>query len=185
MESSLRSRFFIAFLAPPVVHDYATKVIQDLRDRYGMDTAKAAPHITLIPPFEWAIASLSHLEETLQQFATSQPPIPLQISGFGRFGHRVLYLNVERTPALMTLQRSLSQQFEIVLGIADEKEKQRGFSPHLTVASRHVTRQTFQQAWAELQPQAVDFQWRGDRLTLLRHDGRQWHTHSHYGLAQL
>ena len=73
-------------------------------------------------------------------------------------------------------------QLEKTLGIVDLKAKQRPFSPHLTVASRNLTRQTFKQAWSELQSRQVEFKFVGDRLTLLLHNGQCWQIHSEFPL---
>lgn len=180
--SSSATRFFIALLPPAAIQDYAHQVIRELNDRYRTNTAKAPPHVTLQPPFLWQIRSLSQLEACLQGFATAQPTIPVSLSGFGAFSPRVLYINVLKTPQLLALQSALMAELEAQLGIVDPVSNRRPFSPHLTVASRNVTRQTFKQAWAELQSRSVEFEFVGDRLTLLIHDGRQWQIQREFSL---
>ncbi|HEY9698411.1 MAG TPA: 2'-5' RNA ligase family protein [Trichocoleus sp.] len=174
------NRFFIALIPPQNVQDDASRVIQDLTDRYGTATAKAPPHVTLQPPFMWQMAALSDLEQCLQNFAQRRSSISVTISGFGAFPPRVLYLNVLKTPELLSLQFDLMNQLEVQLGIADPTTKQRGFSPHLTVASRNINKSIFQQAWVELQPQSIEYQFSSDRITLLLHDGQRWQVRSEF-----
>jgi 2'-5' RNA ligase len=70
----------------------------------------------------------------------------------------------------------------VALGIVDAKAKQRGFSPHLTVASLNLTRETFRQAWSELWQQSVEFSFVGDRLTLLIYNGQNWDIRAEFSL---
>ncbi|WAL61628.1 2'-5' RNA ligase family protein [Thermocoleostomius sinensis] len=183
MPSSDRpSRFFVGLLPPPAIQDYANQVIQDLTDRYRMRTAKAPPHITLQPPFLWSIDAISRLHSELQTVAQAQAPVPIQLSGFGVFAPRVLFINVVKTPELLQLQSTLMAHLKQQLDIVDPVSKQRSFAPHLTVASRNVTRQSFKQAWAELAAQAVEFTFLSDRLTLFLHNGQQWHVQAEFPL---
>ncbi|TVQ22238.1 MAG: 2'-5' RNA ligase family protein [Leptolyngbya sp. DLM2.Bin15] len=166
------ARFFIALIPPPEIQDAALQIIQELSDRFQTSTAKAPPHITLYPPFLWTESD--RLLETLTAIAQTQAPIDITLSGFAAFPPRVLYLHVEPTPGLMDLQTTLSQQLEQRLGIVDPVEQRRGFTPHLTVASRNVTRSTFRTAWSDLQHRRLTANFRSDRLSLLRHNRRYW-----------
>jgi len=174
------SRFFVAFMAPAEVDAYARRVILELGDRHHTRTANAPPHITLQPPFEWAIAHQPALEASLSQFAHHQCPVRLVLDGFGAFAPHVLFINVVKTPKLMKLQTALQQHLETSLGILDPQTQRRGFSPHMTVASRRLTPTIFRNAWAELQPRPVHFEYEGDRLTLLLYQGSHWTIHGEF-----
>jgi 2'-5' RNA ligase len=173
-------RFFIALLPPQPVQAYANEVIQELSDRYQTYTSKAPPHVTLQAPFQWPLEQLPMLSQCLQSVAEQQPSVSVSLSGFGAFAPRVLYINVLKTADLLSLQANLATALETALEIVDPKSKQRPFSPHLTVASRNVTSQTFKRAWAELQSRAVTFDFVCDRLTLLIHNGSQWQIHTEF-----
>ncbi|HIK54919.1 MAG TPA: 2'-5' RNA ligase family protein [Synechococcales cyanobacterium M55_K2018_004] len=176
-------RFFVALIPPQEIQDYATTVIQELGDRFQTRTAKAPPHVTLYPPFEWPRKRSPELEDCLAQFAAHHAGVPVSLSGFGAFSPRVLYINVLKTPELLHLQANLMAHLEATLGIVDVTAKRRPFAPHLTVASRNVTRQTFREAWALLQDRSVAFEFLGDRLTLLRHDGGCWQIQRNFSLV--
>ncbi len=168
------SRFFIALMPPFKVQEFAERVVTELGDRHQMGTAKAPPHITLFPPFAWHPANAAELDDALKDFAAQQSAIPVALSGFGAFPPRVLYINVLKTPELLNLQAALLHYLESTLAIVDPKAKTRPFAPHLTVASRNVNRSSFRAAWAELQPRSVEFEFVGDRLTLLKHNSHRW-----------
>lgn len=170
---------------PPLeVHNYASQVIQELSDRYQTRTSKSPPHVTLQPPFESFLEQITFLEQRLSDFASQQSAVPVTLSGFGAFAPRVLYINVLKTAELLALQSALAAYLEENLKIADPKSRDRSFSPHLTVASRNLTSQTFKQAWTELQARQVEFEFVGDRLTLLIHDDQRWQIRSEFPFRQ-
>jgi 2'-5' RNA ligase len=177
---SAKPRFLIALLPPQEIQDYASQVIAELGDRYRTRTSNAPPHITVQPPFVYELAEIAAVEQYLTQFAERRSPVPITLSGFGAFAPRVLYIQVAKTPELLTLQADLAADLNHHLQITDPKSKTRSYSPHLTVASRQLTRQSFQQAWAELQPRPVEFTFVSDRLTLLIHTGRCWQIQSNF-----
>jgi 2'-5' RNA ligase len=177
------SRFFVGLMPPPAIQNYATQVIQELTDRYQTRTSKAPPHITLQPPFLWPVDAIPNLHTGLQSAAHGHSPVPVVLSGFGAFAPRVLFINVLKTPELLQLQATLMRELETHLGIVDPVSKRRPFAPHLTVASRNLTRQSFKQAWAELSTRSVEFTFVGDRLTLFIHDGQRWHVQAEFPLV--
>lgn len=178
------TRFFVGLLPTVEIQDYANQVIEELAHRYHTSTAKAPPHVTLQPPFLWQLSELAQLEACLQSFAAEQFPVPVCLSGFGAFAPRVLYLNVLKTPELLALQAGLMAELESRLAIVDPVSKHRSFSPHLTIASRNVTRSTFRQAWADLKTRSIEFSFVANRFTLLIHDGSQWRIQSEFQLLQ-
>ncbi|MBD2089815.1 2'-5' RNA ligase family protein [Microcoleus sp. FACHB-1515] len=182
MNTTLK-RYFVALLLPESLQAYAIETIELLRDRYGTGTAKAPPHITLAPPFHWSPQEVHRLEAQLQTFGQAEPPVNVQIAGFAAFAPRVLYLNVVRSPKLLDLQARLTIALESHLGIVDA-HKTRPFAPHITVASRRMTRSIFRQAWAELESRAIDFSFTAEAIVLLEHDGRGWQVRRSFWLSE-
>lgn len=175
------SRFFIALLPPQHIQDYANQVKQHFADKYASCGAqKSPPHITLQPPFEWADANVSLLETSLQEFASGQQPIPITLSGFDAFAPRVIYINVVKSQAILTLQANLMAYLASTLGIVDQVSQSRPFAPHLTVAFRDLSRQNFRAAWPEFQQRQLHFEFTADNLTLLLHDGKRWNIKSEF-----
>lgn len=181
---SAEYRFFIALLLPPSVQDAARDVIEQLSDRYHTRTARVVPHITLQPPFLWKLEQRDRLYRVLSDFAPNHPPVPIRLSGFAAFAPRVLYIHVEKTAGLMQLQAALMQHLQD-LAIEDSIAKKRGFTPHVTVASRNLTRQTFEAARLELQETSFEEQFTCDRLTLLIYKNNRWHIDREYELSGL
>jgi 2'-5' RNA ligase len=175
--NSAQRRFFIAFLPPQAMQDQAKEIQRYFAARYQSQAAqKSPPHITLQAPFEWQMADLPKLEQHLQDFAARQNPIAITLEGFAAFPPRVIFIDVQRSPALVNLQAELAAFLAQTCGIVDGAS-QRAFVPHLTVAFRDLTEQNFQRAWAEFQGRSLHYSWEAIDLTLLIHDGHQWIVH--------
>ena len=175
------SRFFIALLPPQNIQEDANDIKQYFADKYASYSAqKSPPHITLQPPFEWADTSVSILETSLQEFANQQQSVPIILNGFAAFPPRVIYIDVVKSQALLTLQTDLITYVETNLGIIDQVGKTRPFIPHITVAFRDLTKQNFRIAWPEFVQRQFYCEYTATHLTLLLHDGKSWNVKSEF-----
>jgi 2'-5' RNA ligase len=178
----MNSRYFLALLPPPEMQDYANQVRQQFADRYASKKAfNSPPHITIQPSFEWPTAAIESLVTHLTTWAHGYGAVPVCLSGFGAFAPRVIFINVCRTPDLLTLQANLStdclNELKIMPQMSDWE-----FAPHMTVAFRDLTPENFQRAWPHFKQQQLglsnaengQYHFVADRLTLLKHDGRRW-----------
>ncbi|BAU14908.1 hypothetical protein LEP3755_54640 [Leptolyngbya sp. NIES-3755] len=173
--------FFIALLPPQAIQEYATEVKCHFDQYYASRHAfKSPPHITLMPPFRWKHEYFAVLKESIEAFALSQSPISIILDGFGAFPPRVIYINVDRTDALLTLHRRLIEHLDTSIGLIDAKEKSRPYAPHLTVAFRDLTKQNFKMAWQEFKDRSLHFEFVASNLTLLKHDGQRWQIHAEF-----
>ena len=178
------SRFFIALLPPQHIQDYANEIKQHFADHYASRGAqKSPPHITLQPPFEWSDAHISQLEASLNKFAQQQQPIPITLNGFAAFPPRVIYIDVVKSQALLTLQADLMAYVASNLEIVDKTSQTRPFTPHLTVAFRDLTKQNFRLAWPEFVHRELNFDFTADKLTLLLHNGQRWNIKSEFAFC--
>lgn len=175
MNDSTESRFFIALLPPEVVQQVATSIKEDFRDRYDSAAAlRSPPHVTLQPPFLWPPVDLPRLAMALAAFAAQYPPLPMTLSGFNAFPPRVIFIDVVKTPELLSLQVNLMQYMAAELGICDRQSSHRPFAPHLTIAFRDLKPSAFRKAWPELQDRPFHAEFLVSTLTLLRHTGQRW-----------
>ncbi|MBC7824151.1 MAG: 2'-5' RNA ligase family protein [Candidatus Parcubacteria bacterium] len=166
-------RFFIALLPPQAIRDYVDDIKHHFAVHYGSYQAqKSPPHITLQPPFEWA-SDQPHLEQGWREFA-QVAPVPVTLEGFSAFPPRVIYIDVVKTPELLTLQKQLMDYSEARFGIVDRASKNRPFAPHMTVAFRDLTEQNFSAAWQEFRDRSLHFEFMANELTLLVHNGQRW-----------
>lgn len=173
--SLVKTRYFLALIPPPAIQSEATALKQYFSQHYRSQAAlKSPPHITLQAPFEWVKADRDRLIKTLAQFRSTISEVPVELSGFGAFPPRVIYLAVNHTPALMQLQATLSQYIARELQIIDQRARDRPFQPHLTVAFRDLKPAAFRKAWSEFEHKPAAYIFIATSFTLLRHTGRKW-----------
>jgi 2'-5' RNA ligase len=182
MNQPQRSLFFIALLPPQEVQEIATQIKLEFAEVYNSRAAlKSPPHITLQPPFQWNLEQLPDLEESLEEFARFHSPIPMILQNFGAFKPRVIYINVQKTPELLTIQKRLLYHLEFSLKI-DRDSKGRPFAPHLTVGFRDLTKDNFWKAWSKYASQELFFEFTIDKITLLIHNRKHWEIHREFSL---
>jgi 2'-5' RNA ligase len=175
MNITSKQLYFIALLPPKNVQEIATKIKQEFAEKYQSKAAlKSPPHITLQAPFEWDKHRVDLLEDCLREFTQVESEIPLILNGFAAFKPRVIYMNVLKTPELLTIQKNLTNYLESSLNIVDQRSKNRPFSPHLTVGFRDLTKDNFHQAWLKFEHQPIYFEFTIATLTLLIHNGHCW-----------
>ncbi|XZN91486.1 MAG: 2'-5' RNA ligase family protein [Microcoleus sp.] len=171
----LKQRFFIALVPPLEIQQQITQIKEYFAEHYNSRRAlQSPPHITLQPPFEWAMADVPKLEECLKGFAAGRLPIPITLSGFAAFAPRVIYVDVVKSPALLELQTDLMSYVGENLGIVDRVSQTRSFVPHMTVAFSDLTKPNFDAAWLEFKGRSIFFEFTAAELILLIHDGSQW-----------
>jgi 2'-5' RNA ligase len=138
--------FFIAILAPTEINVKVTEWKHYMQERYGCKVALRSPaHITLIPPFTMDEVQETNICSSLTYLAKKESPFDLILKNFAAFPPRVIYVHVQSTSHLTQLKSSLEnyltgQQFPI-------KKEERPFHPHVTIATRDLTKTSFKEAW--------------------------------------
>lgn len=175
IKKASKKRFFIALIPPENVQEEATKIKEYFKENYNSKAAlKSPPHVTLQSPFEWDIEDLPKLIQELNFFSESQELFSMTLNGFAAFKPRVIYIDVVKTPELLSIQKQLMSHLESSLNIVHQVSQNRPFAPHLTVAFRDLTKKNFYQAWPEFEDREIHFNFTMNKLTLLIHNGRKW-----------
>lgn len=183
-ERSELKRFFIALLPPEDVQIRANEIKRVMRDQYASKAAfRSPPHITLLAPFEWPISELPRLANTLARFATVQTDVPITLDGFGAFSPHVIYVNVIKSDRLMSIQPALLSHLEEQIGLVSDRDHNRSFVPHLTVAFRDLKPSMFRKAWSVFQHHEIHFDFTVSQLSLLIHDGKRWIVKENYDFS--
>ncbi|MEC4804352.1 MAG: RNA 2',3'-cyclic phosphodiesterase [Jaaginema sp. PMC 1079.18] len=175
-----RDRYFLALLPPSEIQAQILPIQQDLTETYSLKRRpNSPPHITLYPPFEWDAENVPLLIKTLQTFTQNWMPIPIQLTGFGAFKPRVIFIQPRQTSPLMELQRSLKTELETQLHLEDIN-RDRAFSPHITVAFCDRRKSDFSQVWLAVKNQEFNANFTVARLTLLIYQNRYWHLYQEF-----
>lgn len=170
----IKQHYFIALLAPTEIDQAVLSWKHDLRERYGCTVALKSPaHITLIPPYQMNPEMEPEVLGFLRQFTARQPMLPFSVSGFDHFGHRTIYLAVDKNPDLQHLYSLLRRQFgDQFPGFRLLLHKD--FHPHITIANRDVPREAFAEILNNFQQLPYHAAGQFEAIALLRLEQGRW-----------
>ena len=156
---------------------------EHFRDAYESKASmNSPPHITLHPPFKLKKEDgEKELEGALRQVASEREPFEARLKDYGAFRPRVIFIDVEKEPAMEKLQKAILEQ---VVKLAEEEKKRpdHSFHPHMTLAFRDLSKANFHRAWKEFQSKELDYSWEVRQFTLLKHNGKHWEEYRHFSL---
>jgi len=174
MEKNL-SLYFVAIIPPDNIQTELTHIKLHFKNKFDSQHAlNSPPHITLFPPFWFNSDEESQLVQTLNKLCSTFDVFWQKLSGFGSFPPKVIYVGVKENNELSNIQAQLSLTFKDLL---KSKTKQKGahyFSPHVTVAFRDLTIENFRKAWKSYKHKKIRFQFKVEKLGLLKHNGKKW-----------
>ncbi|MFD2518744.1 2'-5' RNA ligase family protein [Salinimicrobium flavum] len=166
--------YFFAILPNMELQERVQQIKLDLKEKYGVKHALKLPaHITLQPPFRMDCGLEKDLFEELDEFTQNQEFLKVQLSGFGAFPPRVIFIPVVHHESLSELRK---QFLKILYRHIPPEEKgiNPNFHPHITLATRDLLPETFKPAWLELRSKEFSASFLAEGFSLLKHNGKNW-----------
>src|SRR6476620_11586008 len=143
-------------------------------ERYGCKVGLKSPaHITLIPPFWLEPAKEKELVSDLDLISRGHFPFIINTLNFASFSHRTIFIDVSVTKELNELKSSAKSQFTNNKKY-NIKVEDRPFMPHITIATRDLTKKSFAEAWAYFENKKFEKQWVANSISLLHHNKKNW-----------
>ncbi len=167
--------YFIALFTPAALTQKIQKLKQEIKQKFNSShSLNAPPHITLLSPFKHDEESLSNLDALLQKFSSSFQPFEIRLNDFSTFPPRVIFIDVEKTPKLMLIQKELESLARKHPAVFTYNYDKRPFHPHLTLAFKDLTKNNFYAAWREFEDRSFKETFQATALYLLKHNGKKW-----------
>ncbi|WP_424493497.1 RNA 2',3'-cyclic phosphodiesterase [Salinimicrobium sp. GXAS 041] len=177
--------YFIAILPDPGLRQRIKKIKEEVKELYNVKKAMKLPaHITLQIPFKFPEEEEERLISSLASFAEDQKAFSVNLTGFGSFPPRVIFLKVENEKPLQLLQERLQDVMKDFLLKDEDNKKKKAFHPHITVATRDLDKETFKKAWNEFKKRDFEATFCAKIMVLFRHDGKNWNLHKEFLLKQ-
>ncbi|HEX2608793.1 MAG TPA: 2'-5' RNA ligase family protein [Flavisolibacter sp.] len=166
--------YFIAVVLPEELNQKMLLLKQQLFDRYGCRVGLKSPaHITLQPPFRMDTSLEPLLINSLDSVSEEQETFELTLNGFSAFRPRTLFAAILPEPALTALKLRVDAYFKARTQLP-VKIDTRPFHPHITVATRDLTKAAFYEVWPEFEQKEWSDRWEVTGLSLLRHNQKNW-----------
>lgn len=167
--------YFVAIVPPEKIQSELTHIKLHFKNNFNSQHAlKSPPHITLIPPFRFNSDEESILAQSLDKYCKTRSFFEQNLSGFGAFHPKVIYVGVVKNNELSKLQSQLSVSFRSMLNLKEKQKREYPFFPHLTVAFRDLTVENFKIAWKLYSHKKIDYKFNVEDICLLKHDGKIW-----------
>jgi 2'-5' RNA ligase len=166
--------YYVTLLCPLDIDEQVHEHKNYMRRTFGCDVASKSPsHITLIAPFFMSGGKSKELEERLEAFESTVNEVSLNLNGYGHFENRVIFVDVEPSAALETLQ----EQLEVYLknnGFPFIKEAKKPFHPHVTIATRDVKPEDFEAAWPTFEGKEFTASFTTNTMHLMKLSEDRW-----------
>ncbi|MEM9897037.1 MAG: 2'-5' RNA ligase family protein [Bacteroidota bacterium] len=169
------SRFFIAILPPETIQreitDFKEEIARDFKSSHAL---KSPPHITLLMPFRWKTAKSEQLITTVNELNLQVAPFEIKLRDFDFFDPRVVFVAVEKTEELVSLQKRVITTCRYNLKIDLGNYRDLPFHPHVTIGFRDLKKEEFFKAKEVFRKRQYEARFTCERMSLLKHDGEQW-----------
>ncbi len=166
--------YLIALIPPKELREHVQELKLVMSESFNASHALKAPaHITLQMPFRREPEFESRLTDELREFSKTRNPFTIHIDGFDAFPPRVIFLKITDHSPVAELHASLKSILKKQL-LYSEKEIMKEIHPHMTIATRDLTKKMFHKAWPEFRERVFESSFRADRIHLLKHNGMHW-----------
>ncbi|HVX25211.1 MAG TPA: 2'-5' RNA ligase family protein [Parafilimonas sp.] len=179
--------YFIALIPHSELQEKITAFKQDFANRFNSKKAlKVFPHITLKAPFKFSPGIHAELLRWFNDLHLLQKPFSIQLKNFGAFENKrnpVVFVQPILTKELQALQQQLIASFDSVFP-GNVHPTDLDFHPHITIAYRDLSFETFKQAWSEYKYKSFDATFKVEAVYLLQHDLKKWNIIATHNLKQ-
>lgn len=165
---------FLALLPPKDLSEEIKTLKQEIAQKYNCTRALRLPaHITMVPPFKPENENLKGLKDQLEDFCRKFSEMTIMLRGFGAFPPRVLFIEVSNPEEIRPFRDQLLTTLQSFLS-AETLNTGRPFRPHITLATRDLSRDSFYPAWEDLKNRNFNAWFNVAELTLFQHNGKTW-----------
>ena len=174
-------KYFVAHLLSGDAYQYHLALTQELTDRFHIAPLheRVDPHIT-IKNFEANEYEIGQVEAVLARIAQEAEPMSFTLEGFGRFGYKTLFLDVQKSRAATVFARECIAELNALPWMKPLRHE--GEKLHSSVA-RYLRYRQSKKIWRLLGKRSTPrFKTTLDSLTILKKPGKRWEVHRHFAL---
>lgn len=166
--------YFIAIVPPRELRQRIYELKEEMRARFRAGHALKSPaHITLQKPFKRCSEEEDTMADALGKFAGSERPFNVVLDGFGCFAPRVIFVKMTDTDHVESLHARLREMLLTKLHFSRD-EIMKDVQPHITIATRDLTPETFRDAWSEKKDEVFRGSFTVSSICLMKHNGKNW-----------
>jgi 2'-5' RNA ligase len=183
--ATIPAKYFIALVPEGKIQEEASGLKEEMKMLFNLKYALKSPaHITIKMPFEWNENKEEKLIYRLQRFFEQSEKFDLKLKDFGRFGRRVIFIDVLLSKALNNLQESLGKFCKLELKLVNELSD-KAFHPHMTISFKDVKPKNFDTYWKHIQSKKFIADYPVSDVALLKRIEGRWEVIHRFTLKEL
>lgn len=159
------------------IHDLKLEIKEKFESSHSLNSP---PHLTLVSPFRATENDLNTLDEIVIDCVKNINSIQVELNNISHFDSHAIFIDVKLNEKLSELQSQLENNFRNHSEQFGYRYRNRSFRPHITLAFKDLTEETFQKAYHNLKNLTFDESFKVKKLSLLRHDGKKWEVFKEY-----
>jgi 2'-5' RNA ligase len=172
--ATIPAKYFIALVPEGKIQQDATALKEEMKALFNLKYSLKSPaHITLKMPFIWNENKEGSLINKLQKFFEGHEKFELKLKSFGRFGNRVIFIDVMPSMPLRNLQESLGRFCKLELKLTSELSD-RAFHPHMTISFKDVKPRNFDLYWKHILSKEFEANYPVQQAALLKRIADRW-----------
>jgi len=153
-----------------VIGEMKTEMKRDFSSSHAL---KSPAHITVQMPFKMTAENEPQIVKALKEFAAGEKPFLVELDSFGAFAPRVIFIKVREHFNITGLHSRLKDVLLAQMGFPQD-EIMTVVHPHITLATRDLSRDNFGQAWPKFEGREFAASFEVNSIFLLKHNGRNW-----------
>lgn len=166
--------YYIAVSCPEEINTHVKLFKDYMQQQYGCRAAqKSEAHLTVVPPFKAEEDIEAQLADFVSTYNIGVVPYDIQLKNFGHFGERVIYIDVVPNESLNKIEKDINAQFTEGFPSIIFRTKP-DFNPHVTIATRDIPENRFDEAWQYFEKQQFDMSFNTTGLTLYKLTNFKW-----------
>jgi 2'-5' RNA ligase len=174
------SLYFIALIPHNEIREQIKAFKLEIEARYRAKHALKLPaHITLKMPFNLKKEEEPLLIKSLQELADRIPVFDVELSGFDYFKSGVIFVKCIDHASIIAVHKQHETVFAERMGIQKNEDPSR-FYPHMTIATRDLSPEFFDKAWAEFKNRKYYASFEAESFFLFKHNGKTWDIHREF-----
>jgi len=166
--------YFLAVVLPPLLNEKVLQLKRMMNEQYGCKVALKSPaHITLIPPFWLHPSHEQDLLKDVDIVAQTVTPFIISTNHFSAFKPRTIFIAVQPKSYLNDLKKRTDDFFAAKENYKIKLDR-RPFHPHITIATRDLSKKAFYDAWPLFENKQFAEEWIADNICVLKHNTKNW-----------
>lgn len=166
--------YFIAIVLPEDLNQKIMKYKNMMLEKYNCKVGLKSPaHITVTAPFWLDEEKEKQLLSDLNIIGQTSQTFTIVTSNFSAFKPRTIFVEVKQNDQLEALKRSADDFFRNN-SFYNIKIDTRPFHPHITIATRDLSKKDFFEIWPWFEEKKFLEEWIAEGISVLRHNKKDW-----------